>query len=193
MQPRNSGMLGYDPSNFQANVEGLLVLPSALVMFLSQWQGLFEMVRQIERMDYEICLPNQNIPLQIFHVKCLKTWHDRETQFRNTEDTMLEREAIVNKEGSTDVLPKRCHLPHLNNRCTWPPQRQVSKMSSTVPSKTMLIQHSITAQLSVLQNPRTCTVYGSDSCRKLLRWHQQHARTLPQSLVKTLHFGTKNV
>ncbi|XP_042299990.1 uncharacterized protein LOC121917940 isoform X1 [Sceloporus undulatus] len=56
----------------------LVFLPAPTNKWFAQWQGPFEVVRQVGPVDYEIQLGGPRARRQIFHVNLLKAWRERE-------------------------------------------------------------------------------------------------------------------
>ena len=61
----------------------LLLLPSSTKKFLAQWQGPYSVTRHVGKVNYEIEMPDKGGRKQVFYVKYLRKFHERETEICN--------------------------------------------------------------------------------------------------------------
>ena len=55
----------------------LLLLPDSSKKFAAKWQGPYQVMRRVERVNYKIKMPEKEGRKQIFHVNLLKQWYDK--------------------------------------------------------------------------------------------------------------------
>ena len=60
---------------FQAGDQVLVLLPSSTSKLLAQWQGPYEVVRQVNKVNYCIRMHDKRKKLKTFHINLLKEWN----------------------------------------------------------------------------------------------------------------------
>ncbi|MGH0117755.1 UNVERIFIED_CONTAM: hypothetical protein FKN15_039051 [Acipenser sinensis] len=121
----------------------LLLLPSSDSKLFAKWQGPYEVVRAVGRVNYEIRQPDHRKPLQIYHVNLLKPWREREalcvTMESPEEDFGPE---AGSPEQTTEISMGEQLLPRQKNEL-----RQLIEefrdVFSKVPGRTNIIEHAI--------------------------------------------------
>ncbi|XP_078240795.1 uncharacterized protein LOC144586395 [Pogona vitticeps] len=79
--------LRVSPRSFQTGQKVLLLLPAENAKLFARWQGPYEVIRQVGKVDYEIKTPDKKKKTGIYHVNLLKEWHEREALW--AEDIQL--------------------------------------------------------------------------------------------------------
>lgn len=84
--------------------KALLLLPADAAKLFAQWQGPYEVVRQVTPVDYEIRTPDKKKGTQIFHINLLKKWQEREWLFGEIEEECLGPEAKLVNQSEEVIL-----------------------------------------------------------------------------------------
>lgn len=57
----------------------LVLVPTVESKFLEKWQGPFEIMERVGKVNYKVYQPGKRKPEQLYHLNLLKPWNDRET------------------------------------------------------------------------------------------------------------------
>ena len=60
---------------FQAGDQVLVLLPSLISKLLAQWQDPYEVIRQVNKVNYCIRMHNKRRKLKTFYINILKDWN----------------------------------------------------------------------------------------------------------------------
>lgn len=63
---------------FKPGEQALLLVPTIESKFLAKWQGLFEIVKKVGKVNYKVHQPSKRKSYQIYHVNLIKPWKNRE-------------------------------------------------------------------------------------------------------------------
>ena len=55
----------------------LLLLPDSSKKFAAKWQGPYQVMKRVGKVNYKIKRPEKEERKQIFHLNLLKRWHDK--------------------------------------------------------------------------------------------------------------------
>ena len=58
----------------------LVLIPTVESKFLTKWQGPYEILEKVSKVNYKVRQPGRRKPEQIYHINLLKAWRDRESQ-----------------------------------------------------------------------------------------------------------------
>ena len=79
---------------FEPGDQVLVLLPTSTSKFLSQWQGLYEVLKPIRQVDYLITMHDRWNKRRVFHVNMLKQFHS---------PTAVNSNVLVDETGQTSV------------------------------------------------------------------------------------------
>ena len=82
---------------FQAGDQVLVLLPSSTSKLLAQWQGPYEVVRQVNKVNYRIRMYDKRKKLKTFHINLLKEWN------APVQSVNLMEEQEIHDEGEIPV------------------------------------------------------------------------------------------
>ena len=57
----------------------LVLLPTTTNKLTAQWQGPYQVLRQVGRVTYELYMPSRRKRKNIYHINLLRKWHEEET------------------------------------------------------------------------------------------------------------------
>ncbi|KYO29047.1 hypothetical protein Y1Q_0009856 [Alligator mississippiensis] len=66
---------------FEVGDHVLVLLPDWESKLLAQWQGSYEVIRQVGPLDYEVYQVDKQKKKQVYHINLLKKWEDRECMY----------------------------------------------------------------------------------------------------------------
>ncbi|MBN3286867.1 NYNRI protein, partial [Polyodon spathula] len=153
--------------NFRPGDKVLLLLPSSESKLFAKWQGPFQVIRAIGKVNYEIRQPGRRKESQIYHVNLLKPWKEREVHFispvQEGEDfgPSIESESAIEVPMGEQLTPDQ--REEVSNLI-----KMFSDVFSNVPGRTHLIEHAIITPpgLRVRQRPYRIPESRRDSVRR---------------------------
>lgn len=108
LKQKESYNQGAQQREFQVGQKFLVLLLSILLSiaskFLTNWQGPFEIIRQVGPVNYEMFQPEYKKEKQIFHINLLKLWRVREGLL----STPIQQRINTNTKEGHDVTKEAC-------------------------------------------------------------------------------------
>ncbi len=136
----------YDKNaEFQPGDKVLLLLPSSTSKLLAQWQGPYQVIKKVGRVNYHIERPHCRNKLQIYHVNLLKKWETPSSM------SFMASEIDVDDEfPEWKMNERRESRPTLGSHLTWSQKEELMELLGEFedvlqekPGRTRVTEHCI--------------------------------------------------
>ncbi|XP_078240212.1 uncharacterized protein LOC144586237 [Pogona vitticeps] len=130
------------PRSFVAGQKVLLLLPADNAKLFARWQGPYEVIRQVGKVDYEIKTPDKKKKTGIYHVNLLKEWHEREALWGESMEDDLGPESSL-YQGERVEIPLGESLDGTQKAQIKEIEKEFQDVFSTKPGHTQMAEHCI--------------------------------------------------